>query len=209
MIILTNLPGVLQWSINYFSARPDLLYILKPFPPGWIQKETKNLEKSTEQKKEAFNGPAAWPTRPIVHDQTWAAGPSSGRWFSKQAGGAPGQQLAACTPTCNNARTGLCTHLINGSPAPFAPKLAGASWMFFLTLYQKCNWQPAPSRQCNMTCSFKEPLISIPSPFWDTIAYFYTLNTVSPVLGEHRKRDPMSVGAFEYEEGEICKCSCF
>lgn len=85
----------------------------------------------------------------------------------------------------------------------------GPSWMFFLTLYQKRNWQPAPRRQCNMTCSFKEPLISIPSPFWDTIAYFYTLNTSPlPFLGECRKRNQISVGAFEYEVGEICKCIC-
>lgn len=111
---------------------PSYCIILKPLPPGWIQEETKNSGKKVLKKKEAFSGPAVWHMCRIVHHQVWAAGPSSGRWFSKPAGKASRQELPACTLPLNNTWTGLCTYLINGSTTCFSPKLAGALLNVFL-----------------------------------------------------------------------------
>lgn len=83
-------------------------------------------------KKEVFSGPAVQHMCHIVYNQTWTAGLSFGRWLSKPAGKASRQELTACTLTFNNAWTGLCTYLINGSAACFSPKLAGALLNVFL-----------------------------------------------------------------------------
>lgn len=114
------------------TARPKLLYISKPLPPGWIQEETKNLGGKVVEKKGAFSGPAVGSMSRIVHHQIWAAGLSSGRRFPKPAGKTSRQELSACTLPLNNTKTGLCTYLINGSTTCFSPKLAGALLNIFL-----------------------------------------------------------------------------
>lgn len=174
-------------------------------PPGWIQEETKSFEKGMEQKKRHSGVQQSG-----IHAPLSTIRPHFGK-VALQTSRKSFEAEAHSLHPLNNNWTGLCTSLRNGNAACFSPKLAGPSWMFFLTLYQKCNWQPGPHRQCNVTCSFKQPLVSIPCPFWDTIVYFYTLNTFpsSPLLGECRKRDQICVGAFECEVGESCKCSCF
>lgn len=156
-----------------FRCKTQAIVYLKTHA-SWMNPRRDRVLKKVLNKKRGTQGSSSLAYMPHCPQ----SGPSLGRCSPNQQEKL--QAEAHSLHPLNNNWTSLCIYLKNGNAACFSPKLAGPSWMFFLTLYQKCNWQPAPRRQCNVTCSFKQPLVSIPSPFSDTIVYFYTLNTFPP-----------------------------
>lgn len=80
-IILTNLPGFFQWSINYFAVSPELLCILKPMPPGCIQEEWQRILKKVLNKERGIQRSSSLAYVP--HCPRWAL--SSRPLFGKVA----------------------------------------------------------------------------------------------------------------------------
>lgn len=74
----------LSMEHQLFRCKTQAIVYLKTYASWMNPRRDKDSWKRYWTKQEAFSGPAVWHTCPIVHSQTWAAGPSLEMWLSNQ-----------------------------------------------------------------------------------------------------------------------------